>query len=263
MDNTHQSSRAFVAGYAEQAKSNKPEYYRYHRIRFAAILAMVMALPGKRVLEIGVNPGQFTEMLVNAGYEVSGTDIFPEHRADVWQRLGVEVRRWNIDTEDSPYPAESFDIIVFSEVIEHLANPPLSALEQFATLLVPGGHLIISTPNQFYFKSRMRTLFDVLLWQPFDHRDEFQRWATLRSDARYYTHSRLFGMKQLAWMAQDSGYEVVSEEYHAAYEPVGLEWPRIVRAPHRWIIKAAIATVTYIFWKTRSMILIGLKKPLR
>jgi len=263
MNDIQRRAAAIVSQYADAAKKNKPDYYRYHRIRFEAILTMVMSLPGKRVLEIGVNPGQFTEMLVNAGYEVFGTDIFPEHRAEVWQQLGVEVRRWNIDIEEPPYPAGFFDIIIFSEVIEHLANPPLAALEQFSSLLAPEGHVIISTPNQFYFKSRMRTLFDVLLWQPFDHTEEFARWATLRSDARYYTHSRLFGMKQLAWMAKTSGYHVISEEYHAAYEPVGLEWPRIVTAPHRWIVKAGIAAVTFLFWKTRSMILIGIKKPLQ
>ena len=257
---TQSRARALGDGYAATAVQHKPEYYRYHRCRFRAMLALLLALPGKRVLEIGVNPGQFTEMLVSAGYSVSGTDIFPEHRADVWARLGVEVRRWNIDTEPPPYAPGSFDIIIFSEVIEHLANPPLAALETFATLLAPGGHVVISTPNQFYFKSRMRTLADVVFWQPFEHRDEFERWVTLRSDARYYTHSKLFTMPQLAWMGAQCGFSVVAEEYHAAYEPVGLEWPRILRAPHRWVVKAAIAVVTTLLWRTRSMILIALRK---
>jgi 2-polyprenyl-3-methyl-5-hydroxy-6-metoxy-1,4-benzoquinol methylase len=260
MHNPKQLAHAIVAQYAATSQTNKPDYYRYHKIRFAAMLTLVLSLPGKRVLEIGVNPGQFTEMLVNAGYDVYGTDIFPDDRAAVWKRLGVDVRRWNIDTEAPPYEPGMFDIIIFSEVIEHLANPPLAALEQFSTLLVPGGHLVVSTPNQFYFKSRMRTLFDVLLWLPFDHAEEFERWAMLRSDARYYTHSRLFSMQQLAWMAKASQFDVVSEEYHAAYEPVGIEWARFVRAPHRWIVKIAIAIVTALLWKTRSMILIALKK---
>lgn len=239
---------------------SKPDYYRYHRYRFAALLDQIMQLPGKRVLEIGVNPGQFTEMLVDAGYEVHGTDLFPEHRAELWQRLGVEVRRWNIDLEAPPYPVESFDIIVFSEVIEHLANPPLEALEIFYSLLKPGGHLIISTPNQFYFKSRMRTLFDIILVQPFDHQDEFERWVMLRSEARYYTHSRLFSLPQLRWMGQKSSFIVAAQSYHSAYEWVGLEWPRIIRAPHRWIIKAFIALVSMVFAGARSMIMIALRK---
>ncbi|MFZ9858040.1 MAG: class I SAM-dependent methyltransferase [Roseiflexaceae bacterium] len=260
MSNTTQQAQAIVAAYAMRNPESKPDYYRYHRYRFAALLDQIMQLPGKRVLEIGVNPGQFTEMLVDAGYEVYGTDLFPEHRAEVWQRLDVEVRRWNIDHEPAPYPAESFDVIVFSEVIEHLANPPLEALETFYALLKPGGHVVISTPNQFYFKSRMRTLFDVLLWQPFDHRDEFERWVQLRSEARYYTHSRLFSLQQLAWMGEQSAFTVTKQSYHSAYEWVGLEWPRVVQVPHRWIIKAGVALVSALFPGVRSMIMIALRK---
>ncbi|MFN5059654.1 MAG: methyltransferase domain-containing protein [Chloroflexota bacterium] len=260
MSNTTQRAQQIVAAYPGRNPESKPDYYRYHRYRFVALLDQIMQLPGKRILEIGVNPGQFTEMLVDAGYEVHGTDLFPEHRAELWQRLGVEVRRWNIDHEEPPYAAESFDLIIFSEVIEHLANPPLEALEIFHTLLKPGGHLVISTPNQFYFKSRMRTLFDVLFWQPFDHREEFERWVKLRSEARYYTHSRLFSLPQLEWMGQQSQFTVVAKSYHSAYERVGLEWPRILHVPHRWLIKALIALISAICPGARSMIMIALRK---
>lgn len=250
-----------VNAYPAATPDHKAEYYRYHRFRFRAMLATILALPGKRILEIGVNPGQFTEMLVRAGYSVSGTDLFPEHRAEVWQRLGVEVRRWNIDIEAPPYPDENFDIIVFSEVIEHLANPPLEALETFYQMLAPGGHLVISTPNQFYVKSRLRTLFDVVLMQPFDHDDEFKRWALLRRDARYYTHSRLFSMAQLAWLGQQSGFSVHGQSFVAAYELVGLERKRLLAAPHRWLAKALIWLVTTIIPMSRSMIMIVLARP--
>lgn len=258
---TPNTAASIVETYPRQTPDHKADYYRYHRYRFVAMLDTIMQLPGKRVLEIGVNPGQFTEMLVTAGFAVSGTDIFPEHRADVWQRLGVDVRRWNIDIEAPPYPAGSFDIIVFSEVIEHLANPPLEALELFFRMLAPGGYLVISTPNQFYFKSRLRTLFDIVLMRPFDHEDEFQRWALLRRDARYYTHSRLFSMAQLAWLGTQSGYRVHDRQYVSAYEPVGLEAKRLLQAPHRWLAKALIAAVTKLIPVSRSMLLIVLQRP--
>jgi 2-polyprenyl-3-methyl-5-hydroxy-6-metoxy-1,4-benzoquinol methylase len=256
-----QRAADIVSAYPNHTPDHKVEYYRYHRFRFTAMLAAIMDLPGKRVLEIGVNPGQFTEMLVQAGFSVSGTDLFPEHRADVWHRLGVEVRWWNIDIEAPPYPDGSFDIIVFSEVIEHLANPPLEALETFSRLLAPGGYLCVSTPNQFYFKSRLRTLFDVVLMRPFDHDDEFKRWALLRADARYYTHSRLFSMAQLEWLSAQSGYTVANKEYIAAYEPVGLEFSRFFRAPHRWLAKGFIAVVTQLIPSSRSMLLAVFQRP--
>lgn len=52
----------------------------------------------------------------------------------------------------SDLPCESFDIIVASEVIEHLENPRFIAREWFR-LLRPGGILLISTPNNESFRS--------------------------------------------------------------------------------------------------------------
>ena len=120
---------------------------------------------------------------------------------------------------------------------------------------------MISTPNQFYFKSRLRTFFDIVLSRPFDHDEEFRRWALLRREARYYTHSRLFSMQQLAWLAQESHYSVTQKIYCSAYEPVGLERGRFTKAPHRWLAKALIALVTRIFPASRSMLLIVLQRP--
>ena len=234
----------------------KREYFRLHRYRFEALLDAVPADAGKRVLEIGVNPGLCTELFVRAGYTVSGTDLFPEHRPELWQRLGVEVRRWNIDTEPCPYAPESFDVLLFSEVIEHLANPPTEALQSLGTLLRPGGYLIITTPNQFYLKSRLRTLADIVLCRPFDHDEEFRRWAELKSEARYYTHSRLFSMAQLRWMCTQAGLQIVRSAFCDPWERVGLEPERIMRHPLRWSIKAIISALTRAIAPARSMLLV-------
>jgi 2-polyprenyl-3-methyl-5-hydroxy-6-metoxy-1,4-benzoquinol methylase len=239
----------------------KRDYFRLHRHRFHMLLSAIPLGAGARVLEIGVNPGIFTEALVRAGYKVSGTDLFPEHRADTWRRLGVEVRRWNIDTEPAPYDPGSFDVIFFSEVIEHLANPPVEALATIGDLLAPGGYLILSTPNQFYLKSRLRTLFDILLMRPFEHDDEFRQWAALKAEARYYTHSRLFSLRQLTWMLGEAGLTVERATYGAAWERVGVEPGRLLRAPHRVFTKGALWAATSAFPAARSMLLVVARRP--
>lgn len=239
----------------------KRDYFRLHRDRFAMLLAAIPPDAGSRALEIGVNPGLFTQALVRAGYCVCGTDLFPEHRAELWRRLGVEVRRWNIDTEPPPYPPESFDLIIFSEVIEHLANPPIDALATMRELLVPGGYLLISTPNQFYLKSRLRVLADILLLRPFEHDDEFQHWANLKAEARYYTHSRLYSMRQICWMLDQAGLVVQQRIYGDPWERVGLEWSRLLRHPHRWLGKALLWGATRAIPPARSMLLIVAQRP--
>lgn len=51
----------------------------------------------------------------------------------------------------------SFDLIVSTEVIEHLENPRAVARE-FARLLRPGGRLILTTPNQESIRSLLSLL---------------------------------------------------------------------------------------------------------
>ncbi|NWG22370.1 MAG: class I SAM-dependent methyltransferase [Chloroflexi bacterium] len=239
----------------------KRDYFRLHQSRFADLLAAIPPDAGGRALEIGVNPGLFTQILVRAGYHVRGTDLFPEHRAELWRSLGVEVRRWNIDTEPPPYPPASFDLVFFSEVIEHLANPPIDALATIRELLVPGGYLVLSTPNQFYLKSRLRTMMDIILLRPFEHDEEFRRWAGLKAEARYYTHSRLYSMRQLCWMLEQSGFAIIRRRYCDPWERVGLEWHRLPRYPHRWLTKALLWSVTRAIPPARSMLLVVARRP--
>jgi len=49
------------------------------------------------------------------------------------------------DIVNIPEPESSFDVILCSEVFEHLPDP-LKALEEFARLLKPGGTLILTAP---------------------------------------------------------------------------------------------------------------------
>ncbi|NJO84585.1 MAG: class I SAM-dependent methyltransferase, partial [Blastochloris sp.] len=63
---------------------NKAAYFRLHRHRYAATLAALPPAPA-HVLEVGVTPGQFTRLLVESGYTVSGVDLDPSGRQALWQ----------------------------------------------------------------------------------------------------------------------------------------------------------------------------------
>ena len=100
---------ALVANFAANLPpAAKRDYFRLHRYRFEALLAAVPPGSGKRVLEIGVNPGLCTELLVQAGYTVSGTDLFPEHRAELWQRLTAATA---LPDPVTPHLLEPFNLV--------------------------------------------------------------------------------------------------------------------------------------------------------
>ncbi len=54
---------------------------------------------------------------------------------------------FNIETDDFPYPDESFDVVVFSELIEHLGVNPVRTLSEIHRVLKPAGRVVITTPN--------------------------------------------------------------------------------------------------------------------
>lgn len=233
----------------------KPAYFRLHRDRYVALLEALTVPPGSRVLEIGCNPGQFTELLVQAGYRVSGLDLHPEHRRALWAHLGVEMRRANLEDEPIPYPDDAFDAVLFSEVIEHLPGSPLPALEEIRRVLAPGGLLVLSTPNARYLRERALLGLRLLLWRSLESRAEFQHRMRLRGEERYTVHHCLYTAEELRWLLRGAGFEQIDVRYAAAREGVGVSWPRLLRYPWRVLPKALLQGVTALIPPLRSMLL--------
>jgi SAM-dependent methyltransferase len=250
------TARDIVEAYGRSIPADgKPAYFRLHRHRFRALLAALPPAPA-RILEIGTTPGQFTTILRRAGYDVAGVDLFPQQRAELWRSLGVEVRFCNLDEQPLPYDDECFDAVVFSEVIEHLAGSPLPALREMARVLRPNGRLVLTTPNQFYIKSRLRALADILLSRPFEPFDEFRRAMHLQGAQRYYNHSRLYSMQELCWLVEESGLRVALARYGDAWEQVGIEPARVAHHPLRVAAKSGLWLLTSAFPNWRSMLLV-------
>src|SRR5262249_51796080 len=62
------------------------------------------------------------------------------------RRLGLTVIRAGVDPPGLPFAAESADVVIMSELIEHLVDTD-SALDEVFRVLRPGGSLLLSTPN--------------------------------------------------------------------------------------------------------------------
>lgn len=235
----------------------KESYFRLHRYRYEAILAAMHDAPiGARVLEIGVTPGQCTQLLVKRGYQVSGVDLDPSGRQALWDELGVEVRQMNLEREPIPFADESFDWVVFSEVIEHLVFSPLPVLRECRRVLVPGGKLVITTPNELYLKSRLRSLVRLLAWQSLATPSEFEQQMKLEGEARYTTHSRIYTMRELRWAMEYAHFRIVQQRYEAAWERVGVAWDRLRTNPVGAMGKGILTALTTLLPPTRSMLVV-------
>ena len=112
------------------------------------------------LLEYGAGIGSLIKRLLDCQYQgtVTGTDILPRPPSlpQTVHWLETDLNK-PIESE-----SESFDVIISTEVIEHLENPR-ALFREFYRLLRPGGTLILSTPNQ----ESIRSLLSLILFGHF------------------------------------------------------------------------------------------------
>jgi 2-polyprenyl-3-methyl-5-hydroxy-6-metoxy-1,4-benzoquinol methylase len=104
---------------------------------------------GARILEVGSGLGYLTYALRKAGYDALGMDVSKVAVENALERYGAFYQE--ADLEDwSVRQAGSYDLVIMTELIEHLTDP-LQFLGLAAKLLKPGGRIVLTTPNKSYY----------------------------------------------------------------------------------------------------------------
>jgi 2-polyprenyl-6-hydroxyphenyl methylase/3-demethylubiquinone-9 3-methyltransferase len=108
-------------------------------------------LQGARVLDVGCGAGLLSEALAREGAQVTALDLAPDlievaklHLLE--SGLQVDYRVQAVEDLAAEAPA-SFDAITCMEMLEHVPDPG-AVLAACATLLKPGGRLLLSTLNR-------------------------------------------------------------------------------------------------------------------
>jgi SAM-dependent methyltransferase len=129
-------------------------YRDQHRSRLAVDIALLrQAVPAPaRVLECGAVPLLLTFALDDLGYEVSAVDLAPERFSRSIEAAGLAVQPCDIERQPLPFAAETFDVLLFNELFEHLRINPVFTLREVLRVLRPDGLLFLSTPNLRSFR---------------------------------------------------------------------------------------------------------------
>lgn len=185
-------------------------YYDFLWVLDQLLRTLGRPVAGLRVLDVGCGAGVLDLALTRLSARVTGLDRFDEYEAghdnqmgttrDIVGRLeahGVEVLRRDIATEGLPDTGE-YDVVLFLAVIEHLHESPRAVLTGIHRLLRPGGHLVITTPNHAWLRTRLRLLLGHSANHPLD-----QWWRS-----PFFGHVREYTLPELRQILEWSGFQV-------------------------------------------------------
>lgn len=108
------------------------------------------AVNGGTLLDVGCGSGRLWNFVRDRFGRYVGVDLvqyqgFPSDG---------EFTSANLDRLPLDLPAESFDVVASVETIEHLENPR-AFMRELIRLARPGGHVVVSTPNQLSLLSKL------------------------------------------------------------------------------------------------------------
>jgi len=158
-------------------------------------------LEGKRVVTVGSGPGVDIEFLVPQN-EVHAIDIMDEPLS-IAASKGMQAHTMDLNTNKQlPFESQSVDVVVATDILEHLFEP-MKALIEIRRLLTEDGFALLSVPNHFFWRMRLRILRGGDMILPF-HR-ESKQWD--------YFHIRFFTSKGFERMLAKAGFRITQRYY--------------------------------------------------
>ena len=137
-----------------------------HLDRYVVTLKLVPFSSKKlKVLDVGAAPGYLTRMIKQLfGYEVYSLDSSHvisfrnfQGYVDAMKRSGIIVKDCDANEDRFPFANQTFDVVLFTEVLEHL-HEPKHALSEINRVLKANGRLIFSTVNFLRASNRIKAL---------------------------------------------------------------------------------------------------------
>jgi 2-polyprenyl-3-methyl-5-hydroxy-6-metoxy-1,4-benzoquinol methylase len=185
------------------------EYFLIHEARYKRILEEIDALrqaQGQnfkklKILDVGCFPYHLGASLEKLGHEVWG--ISSAHEPIKNKRVAI----LNIETDPFPYNDNFFDLVICSEVLEHLPKSPIPAVKEMYRVAKPGGHLLITTPN---INGSIHLLFRLFGHAPVMGNNETNI---------YHLHNHEYTLGELTRLVTEAGWAVTRANHFISYHP--------------------------------------------
>lgn len=176
-------------------------YFEASRDKFRRLLELMEAGPHGSILELGTSRFSLFLKQARPDLEVVTLDLGPD--AGDCARAGVTQVVADLLEPPIPLPDATFDVVLFSEVLEHLQGNPRVPFPEILRVLKPGGRMLLTTPNLARLTNRLKLL---LGRTPLE-------WV---GPPGWGGHFREYCLGEVVDFAQGAGFEIALQE-HALY----------------------------------------------
>jgi 2-polyprenyl-3-methyl-5-hydroxy-6-metoxy-1,4-benzoquinol methylase len=163
------------------------------------VLGLVTRYQPKRVLDMGSGNGRLCGQIARNGHYVCGME-YDAKGIEISRQCYPTINFYHYGVQDDPTlllgqeKQGCFDLVVSTEVIEHLYSPQL--LVQYAhRVLVENGKLIITTPYHGYLKNLALSIFD--------------KWDHHHTALWEGGHIKFWSIKTLGALLENHGFKVI------------------------------------------------------
>lgn len=170
----------------EAAKKLKPRNQLHYAYMLRQLERLLPPSSGRRFFDFGCGAGGFLVEAEKAGFEVMGLELSKDLASHVEKTYGFEIFQGLIS--DPSFADQRFNLIVSSQVFEHLVDPRATLLE-LRRHLTPPGLLLIEVPNLRHIRERLQK-------------------GRIMDDS----HLFYFSARSLPRMLEDAGFRVLKVE---------------------------------------------------
>ena len=155
----------------------------------------------KNILDVGCGYGLLSKQLKRTYPKLNLYGI--EHAKEASQSSQKILKLLKSDIEDISFikrkiKTQKFDVIIFSDVLEHLYDP-VGIIKSYQSFLNQDGTIVVTVPNIANIFSRIALLFGYFNYSETGVMDK--------------THIRFFNKENLIKLAKESNLEIVGQKY--------------------------------------------------
>lgn len=201
--------------YIDLDKNRELEYMKIQRYRFKAIF---LSLPHTedqiKILDIGTTPFTFFIKKFYSHYDISTIDL-TDLMKERCKKNNIAFKKCDLTTDNIPFVDNHFDVVIFTDVFEHLLCPPSKVLTIISRILKRDGILIFRTPNYAALLKRIKLLIGLNPQEPVE--EQFKEgWV------HGYGHVREYTMKECVDILRNNGFIIKESKYDACWDTLSI-----------------------------------------